>query len=161
MISKVPAEIIVIFAGALPIAEVRGAIPLGMLFFGFPAWKAWLLAVIGNLLPIVPLWYLLNAILSGAMHRWYVVNRFFSWLFDYTRERHGDHFHSYRWAPLALFLFVAIPLPMTGAWSAMIAALIFGMSFRDSILATVAGILASGGIVTALVSLGIMVFNRI
>ncbi|MEK7599326.1 MAG: small multi-drug export protein [Patescibacteria group bacterium] len=152
-------EILTILSGAAPISEVRGAIPLGMFFFGFYPLKAYSLAVLGNALPVLPILFFLDRFSVFMMKRFYFFNRFFTWLFDYTRRRHGDHFHYWKWAPLALFVFVAIPLPLTGAWSGALAAFIFGISFWRAALAIFLGILVAGAIVLALTLLGIFTFN--
>lgn len=154
-------ELLTILLGMLPISEVRGAIPTAILAFGFPPLKAYLLAIVGNLLPIAPLFLFLKYSIGILMQRSYWANRFFSWLFSRTRRIHGDHFHSFRWAPLALFLFVAIPLPFTGAWSGVVAAVVFGIPFWWSFAMTALGVLAAGGIITALVSLGFLALHSL
>lgn len=161
MVLRIPPELVVVFLGALPISEARGAIPAGMLLWQFSALKAYALAVAGNLLPIVPLLIFLRYFVDTSMHRWYWANRFFSWLFARTRRIHGDHFHSFRWAPLALFLFVAIPLPFTGAWSGVVAAVVFGIPFWHAAGMIALGAMAAGGIVTALVSFGLLTVHSL
>jgi uncharacterized membrane protein len=152
MISEFYKELIVVILGMLPISEVRGAVPAGILIFNFHPLKAYFLSVLGNLLPIVPLFWFLNSAVDFLMHRWYWANRFFTWLFSKTRQAHGDHFHTYKWAPLALFIFVAVPLPLTGAWSGIVAAVVFGIPFWQAILAVSLGVMASAGIVTLIAS---------
>lgn len=153
-------ELIVLLSGAAPISEVRGAIPLGVILFGMHPLKVFLLSVAGNLLPIIPLIFFLNYFSEFMMRRFYFVNRFFSWLFEYTRSRHADHFHYWRWAPLALFIFVAIPLPLTGAWSGAVASFIFGLPPRRSAVIIFLGILAAAALVLGVTVLGLSVFNK-
>jgi uncharacterized membrane protein len=148
-------EITLIVLGMLPISEVRGAILAGVFVFDMPLLKTYALAVFGNVLPIIPLLLFLERLVEFLGHRYYWLNRFFAWLFERTRQRHGDHFHHYRWAPLALFFFVAIPLPFTGAWSGVIAAIVFGIPLFQAISAIFAGIFAAGGIVLVLIHFGI------
>jgi uncharacterized membrane protein len=157
----IPPELAVVILGALPISEVRGAIPAAMLVWHLDPLKAYALAVLGNLAPIVPLLLFLQYAVETSMHRWYLANRFFTWLFSRTRRLHGDHFHSFRWAPLALFLFVAIPLPLTGVWSGVVAAVVFGIPFWYAVGMTALGAMVAGGIVTALVSLGLLTFHSV
>jgi uncharacterized membrane protein len=154
-------EIITILMGAMPISEVRGAIPLAVAAFHFSALKAYCLAVLGNLLMIVPALFFLHKLSDFLMHRVYFINRFLTWLFERTRRLHQDHFHHYRWAPLALFIFVAIPLPMTGAWSGVVAAFIFGIPFWRSVLSISLGVLAAGLLVLIASSLGGLAFSSI
>lgn len=147
--------------GAMPISEVRGAIPTAMFAFHFSALKAYFLAALGNLLIIVPVLFFLHKLSDFLMHRVYFINRFLTWLFERTRRLHQDHFHHYGWAPLALFLFVAIPLPFTGAWSGAVAAFIFGIPFWRSVLSISLGVLAAGIIVLTISSLGWLTFNSV
>ncbi len=147
-------ELTVILTGALPVLEVRGALPLALFYYDFPPLKAYLLAVLGNSLPIIPVLFSLTYFSEYLMRKFYYINRFLNWLFERTRQRHGDHFESYRWMPFALFIFVAIPLPLTGAWSGMLAALIFGIKFWKATLAITLGILTAGGTVLAITQLG-------
>jgi uncharacterized membrane protein len=154
-------EIITILLGAAPISEVRGAIPLAIAAFHFSAFKAYFLAVLGNLLIIIPALFFLHKLSDFLMHRVYFINRFLSWLFERTQRLHQDHFHHYSWAPLALFIFVAIPLPMTGAWSGVVAAFVFGIPFWRSVLSISLGVLAAGIIVLAIASFGWFTFNSL
>lgn len=152
-------ELIVILSGAAPISEVRGAIPLGMLFFNFTPLKAYFLAVFGNLLPIIPLLFFLDRFSAFLMSRFYFMNRLLSWLFEYTRNRHVDHFHYWRWAPFALFVFVAIPLPLTGAWSGAIAAFIFGIPPLQASVSIFLGVAAAALMVLGATLFGITIFG--
>ncbi len=154
-------ELIVIFTAAAPISELRGAIPLGLLFFKMGSLKVFLLSVFGNMLPVLPLMFFLGRFSGFLMERFYFWNRFFSWLFEYTRRRHSDHFHYWSWAPLALLLFVAVPLPLTGAWSGALAAFIFGIPYRVALPAIFLGVVLAGLIVLAGTAFGVYAVNSI
>ncbi|RKY85110.1 hypothetical protein DRQ11_10460, partial [candidate division KSB1 bacterium] len=84
-------------------------------------------------------------------------NRFFDWLFRRTRKRSAV---IEKYEALGLLLFVAIPLPVTGAWTGTVAAFIFGIRFRLAFPAIVGGILVAG-VVVSLVSLGVIGFWKI
>jgi len=60
---------------------------------------------------------------------------------------------------LALFIFVAIPLPMTGAWSGVLAGIVFGLSLREIMVSISGGVLLAGIIVTILTNLGLVTAN--
>lgn len=154
-----PKELIVILLGAAPISEIRGAILAGVFLFDFTPIKAYLLGTFGNVIPIPFIFLVLERFSGYLMHRYYFCNRFLAWLFEHTRRRHGDHFHYWKWAPLALFIFVAIPLPFTGAWSGVVAAFVFGIPFWRAFFAISAGVLVAGIIVLGLVSLGLFAFR--
>jgi len=138
-------EAAVVILGALPVSELRGAIPLAFAM-GFSPLKAYLLAFTGNLIPIVPLLFLLEPISSRLRHI-RIFERFFSWLFERTRKKASL---VEKFEVLGLILFVAIPLPITGAWTGCVAATLFKIRFRYAFIAITLGVAIAGIIVTAL-----------
>lgn len=149
-------ELITFITASLPILEVRGAIPLAMGIFHFSPLKAYLISVFGNIFLIIPFLFVLQRFSTYLMHKWYHYNRLMTWILERAQRKHMDHFHEKKWAEIALFIFVAIPLPMTGAWSGAVAAYILGIPFWRAIGILFMGILAAGGIVTVLFSMGIL-----
>jgi len=135
-------EIAVIVLAALPVSELRGAIPLA-LALGFSPLKAYVLSYIGNLIPVIPLLFLLQPIVYKFRHI-KIVKRFFDWLFERTRRKAAL---VERFEALGLILFVAIPLPVTGAWTGCMAATLFKIRFRYAFLAIIAGVMIAGFIV--------------
>lgn len=127
----------------LPIVELRGAIPYGI-GVGLPWPEVYLLAVTGNLVPIVPILLFLGPV-SGWLTRIPGFGRFFEWVFERTRRRSGV---VERYGPWGLALFVAVPLPITGAWTGAAAAYLFGFPFRRSFPAIAGGVLLAGVVVT-------------
>jgi len=152
-------EIITFVVAAIPLSELRGAIPLAILKFGFGPFKALLISFLGNILPVLPLLLVFDKVSEYLSHKFYWFNRFFSWLFERTRRNHGDHFHY--WGDLALLIFVAIPLPLTGAYSGAIAAFVFGIPKKHAFLSIVLGVLIAGIIMTALTVLGETMFKQL
>ena len=73
------------------------------------------------------------------------MDRFLAALFARTRRRSRV---VERYEALGLILFVAIPLPVTGAWTGMLAAFLFGVRRRYAIPAIACGILIAGAVVT-------------
>ena len=141
-------ELLTVLIASLPISELRGAIPFA-LAMKIPVFKAYLLAVFGNLIPVVPLLLCFGRIVR-VLEKFGFGKRFLSWLFARTRSRSRI---VQRFEILGLALFVAIPLPVTGAWTGSVAAFLCGIKFRYALLAIILGVLTAGGIVTA-VSLG-------
>ena len=150
-------EFITFFTAALPLSELRGAIPLAILKYGFSPYKAFIISALGNILPVLALLVGLEKISEYLSHKFYWFNRFFSWLFERTREKHKDHFHY--WGDLALFIFVAIPLPLVGAYSGVVAAFVFGIPLKHAFWSIVLGVLAAGLIVTAITIFGENIFT--
>lgn len=141
-------ELLTILIAASPILEIRGAIPSAVFLWDFSILKAFLLSIFGNFLPIIPFFLFLQYFSEWLSHRFYFFNRFFNWLFSRTRKLHNHHFEI--WKELALMIFVAVPLPLTGAWSGVVAAFVFGVPFWKAVLMIGAGILISGLIVLSI-----------
>ena len=140
-----------VFATAMvPVVELRGAIPLGV-SMGLPPLTVYLLAVLGNLLP-VPFIILL-------------VRRVFDWLrrgrvwgpkiAAMERRAHlkGRVVRKYRLA--GLIVLVAVPLPGTGAWTGALVAALFDIRLRSALPAILLGVVIAGGIMLA-VSCGLL-----
>lgn len=143
-------ELITLFISSLPISELRGAIPLAILKFNFPWWKAYILSIIGNMIPIIPLLLLLESV-SSYLRKFKIWDIFFNWLFTRTRRK-SDLIEKYE--NLGLMLFVAIPLPATGAWTGCVAAFLFGIKFKSAFLFIFLGVMIAGILVTTLTLLG-------
>jgi len=136
---------------ALPISELRGAIPIALTVYQMPIVPAYLLALLGNIVPVVFLLLYLGPF-SDYLRRWHLFDLFFSWLFKRTK-RHEERYEKY--GALFLLFFVAIPLPVTGAWTGCVAALIFGIRFKYAFLSITGGIMIAG-LIVSLTSLGII-----
>jgi len=132
-------------AAALPISEVRGAIPLAIGVYGYSPLEAYLLSVFGNLLPVIPLLLFLCPI-SDYLRRFSWGEIFFSWLFARTRRKYIQEHENFGLTALAIF--VAIPLPMTGAWTGCALAFLLGFRFWPAFAAIAAGVITAGLIVT-------------
>lgn len=153
---NIPKEYLVMIVAALPVSELRGAIPLG-LSFGMPIAKAFWLSVLGNIIPVAPALFLLEPV-STQLRRFKIWSRFFDWVFERTKKN-SDSIQKYE--ALGLAIFVAIPLPMTGAWSGVIAASLFKIRFRYAFIAITAGVIGAGLIVSLLCALGIMSWKAV
>ena len=155
-LSSLPKEIVITIIAALPVLELRGAIPIG-LSMGVEVKKVLFFSIIGNLIPVVPILFLLEPV-SEYLRRFWLFRKFFEWLFARTRKR-SDLIEKYEF--LGLMLFVAIPLPITGAWTGCVAATLFKIRLRYALPAIVAGILIAGAIVTAVTILGRGLFYNV
>lgn len=146
-------QLVILMVAAAPISELRGAIPLAMKVYGLSPWNAFWLAVIGNIIPVIFILWLLGWVSDYLSNHFYYFNRFFAWLFDRTRRKHTRSFEI--WGSLALVIFVAIPLPLTGGWSGAVAAFIFGIPYKKALPLISLGIAIAGVIVT-LASMGLL-----
>lgn len=155
-IKGLPKEYAVLIFSALPISEIRGALPLA-LYYGMSLSKAYWLSVLGNSLIIAPALFLFEPV-SSRLRKFKIWARFFDWLFEQTKKK-ADTVQKYE--ALGLAIFVAIPLPMTGAWSGVVAATLFKIRFRYAFPAIVAGVMVAGFIVLGLCQLGMLSWSAI
>jgi len=155
MLRSVPDWLATVVLGALPVSELRGAIPFA-LYNGISPIYAYFLAVLGNMIPVIPLLLFLEPV-SMYLRRYRIFDVFFSWLFERTRHNHSESFEKY--GTLALIIFVAIPLPATGAWSGCAAAFVFGIQFRHALPAILAGVMIAGLIVSIVTLTGISLYD--
>lgn len=139
------------FLSALPVTELRGAIPVGLNFYHLPILPTYFFAVIGNIIPALFLLKYLQPF-SEYLRRWHLFELFFSWLFRRT-GRYEEKYEKY--GALFLFFFVVIPLPGTGVWAGSAAAFLFGIRFWYAFPMMVAGV-ACAGIIVTLTNLGIV-----
>jgi uncharacterized membrane protein len=144
--------LLTVLIGASPISELRGAIPIAVFSWGLPLIKATLLATAGNLLPVIPLLVFWNWLAERLSDHFYYFNRLFAWLSDKTQRNRAWKFD--RWEGFAVFLVAAIPLPLFGAWTATLLALIFCIPIKKAAALISFGVILSGLIVYFVISTG-------
>ena len=137
----------------VPLIEIRGAIPyaVGM---DLPLVPSIIVSVIGNMIPVPFIFLFARKVLEWGKDK-KVIGGFFTWCLQ-KGEKGGRKLEEKAGRGLywALFLFVGIPLPGTGAWTGMLAASILNMNFRKSTIAVLGGVLLAGAILLVL-SLGV------
>ncbi len=146
-----PPPLAVFLVAMLPVFELRGAIPAGYAMGMTNPYLIYALAVLGNFVPVLPILLLLGPA-EKHLRRFRTMDRFFDWLFKRTVSRSNV---IKRYESLGLILFVAIPLPMTGAWTGSVAAYLFKLPLRMAIPCIILGILIAG-VVVSLVSQGVI-----
>ncbi len=141
-----PNTISVAIIGALPILELRGAIPFGVWGLRMHPIAALISALCGNLAVIIPLLFAIDPFISKLNS----IEIGKKWI---NRARMKGEIVK-RLEVLGLFLFVAIPLPGTGAWTGALVSFLFGIKKRWAIPSIAMGVITAGIIVTLFVSLG-------
>lgn len=140
--------LIVFFVSMVPLIELRGAIPYAIAF-KLPLFPSYIVAILGNMLP-VPIIYLFarKVLVWGADKP--IIGGFFSWCLK-KGEAGGKKLQEKAGRGLywALFLFVGVPLPGTGAWTGTLAASILDMDFKKSVIAVLGGVILAGIIMGA------------
>ena len=140
-------ELAVFFCSMIPIIECRGAVPLGC-GLGLPWWETFLLAFCGNLLPVPFILLLIEKIILWMENSKVKAFQKFASFLRRKVERNKGKIEKYSY--WGLILFVAIPLPGTGAWTGSLIAALLGLDVKKSTLAAAAGVLLSCTIMTIL-----------
>ncbi len=149
-----PLDLLATFAAAMtPIGELRLAIPLAIYTLDIPWYVALPVAIAGNMVPVLVLVPGLNRLSRFLQSFPNPAGRLLAWQTERIRRVQGSRFQKY--GDLALVLVVAIPLPMTGAWSGSLAAWVFDIPARRAIPLIGLGVVIAGIIVTALTLSGI------
>ncbi len=138
-----------------PIGELRAAIPVALTVFKMHWAFAYLVAVLGNLVPVVFLLLLLEPVSGWLAKRFKFFEKFFNWLFERTQQRVGERVKRHGW--LMLIPFVAIPLPITGAWTGSLIAFLFKIPLRKALPAIAAGVAIAGAAITLVTWSGIAI----
>ena len=148
--------LIVLIISMIPLVELRGAIPVAVgMDLGLPEWLVLIIAIIGNIIPVPIIYLFARKVLEwGSKVKWKPFRQFCNFCLKKGEKggqkllqkagKHGTYF--------ALFLFVAVPIPGTGACT--LAASVLNLNFKKTILSITAGILVAGLIMLA-VSLGL------
>ena len=150
----------ILFISMLPLVEIRGAVPVAVLS-GLPIIPSCIVSVIGNLIPVPFIFLFARRILEWGKDKKYI-GRLFTWFLE-KGQKGGKKLEEKAGKGLywALFLFVGIPVPGTGAWTGMLAASILNMDFKKSTVATLAGVLLAGAIVLAAALLGLGAYQMV
>ena len=139
----------------IPIIELRGGLPFGVAL-GLPYYLAFPAAVVGNLIPAPFIIVYIRRIFE-------LMRRYLPWLNGVVdkleRKAHlkGRKVQKYQY--LGLWLFVAVPLPGTGAWTGSLAAAFLGMRLKKAMPAVVLGVLTAGCIMLGLTHMGVNLFS--
>jgi uncharacterized membrane protein len=129
-ITQLPSELAVLIVAATPIFELRGSIPLAIIGFKMPVPLAVFWSLLGNLVPLFLIYAVGNQWLRFVEARKGFWERLTDHLLRRTRRKFEGKYLKYGlWA---LALFVAVPLPVTGAWTGSLAAFIFGIPLRQA-----------------------------
>lgn len=156
--SKLTHYIIVFFISMVPLIELRGAVPyaVGAINNGVELNLAlsYVIAIVGNMLPVPVIFFFARKVLEWGADK-PVIGGFFTFCLEKghkggakLQEKAGRGLY------VALFLFVGIPLPGTGAWTGTLAASLLDMDFKKSVVAVVLGVVLAG-IIMGLLSAGV------
>ena len=139
----------------LPIIELRGGLPFGVAL-GLPYHLAFPAAVIGNLIPAPFIIVYIRRIFMLMRKHMPRLNEMVDKL---EKKAHLKGKQMLKYESIGLWLFVAIPLPGTGAWTGCLAAAFLDMRLKKAMPAVVLGVLTAGTIMMTLTHVGINLFS--
>lgn len=163
--------IYVFLISMLPVVELRGGMPVGI-GMGLPFWVAYLVCVVGNMLPVPFLIMFSKSIFawfarqkdvqtdsrSVVVKIWYKCINFIGKILFKVNKRADEKAKTIgNYELFGLFLFVAIPLPGTGAWTGSFIAAILRLRLVKASIAILAGVMTSG-LIMGLISEGVFGF---
>lgn len=143
--------LITFFIGMVPIIELRGAIPIGV-GMGLTYFESFLCSFIGN---IIPIYFIVKYIrpLFDFFGRWKPFKKIIDFATDKATKNIENNEKLQNYTALGLFLFVAIPLPGTGAWVGSLIANFLNIPLKKAIPPLVAGVLTAGIIVLSITAI--------
>ncbi len=142
----------VMICAMIPIIELRGAIPLGAAL-GMPWWQNYLFAVLGNMIPVPFILLFVKKVIA-----WMTSSRvkFFHKIGGFlTRKAEKNREKIEKYSFWGVCLFVAVPLPVTGAWTGSLVAATIDMKFWKALLSCLFGVMLAGAVMT-LASYGVV-----
>ena len=150
----------VFFVSMVPLIELRGAIPYGVIF-GLPLWSTYIIAIIGNMIPVPFIYLFARKFLIWGYHKPLIGPICKFCIVKGEKGGRALEAKAGRGLVVALLLFVGIPLPGTGAWTGTLAGSILDMKFKDVVKACMGGVLLAGCIMGALSVLGVSAFGAV
>lgn len=145
------------FVSMVPLVELRGAIPIGLsqlLGDPLPVIPLYIVCILGNMLPVPIIFFFARKVLEWGADKKFI-GKFFRFCLE-KGEKGGKKLQEKagRGLYFALFLFVGIPVPGTGAWTGTLAASFLDMNFKKSVISIMAGVVLAG-VIMGLASFGV------
>lgn len=147
--------LIVFLISMVPIVELRGAIPIALDYYNLNLFKSFIVCIVGNMLPVPIIYLFARKVLELGKDKKYI-GKFFTWCL-FKGEKGGKKLQDTAGKSLffALFLFVGIPVPGTGAWTGTLAASFLDLDFKKTVVAVMCGVVLAG-IIMAIFSYGLL-----
>ena len=146
LIEELRREVLVMVVAAMPISELRGAIPLGI-SLGLSPIHSTIISILGNM-AIVPILLKILMPIMNYFEKTILFSKTIGWIKRRTLKKTRTTIKKY--SLLGLFILVAIPIPTTGAWTGCVAASLLKLDYKNSLFAILAGVFVAGLIVSAI-----------
>lgn len=152
MLEILPEWFRIFFFSMIPWLEARYVIPFAIEVLKWEWWQAFPIAVIGNILPI-PFILLFFKHAEKWLRNFGSWSRLMDWLFARTRDRASNKIKKYEY--VGLLVFVALPVPFTGAWTGALIAYLFDLKFTKSLITIFIGVIIAASVMTMITLTGI------
>lgn len=151
--------IITFILGMCPIIEIRGAIPVGV-GMGLSYLEAFLIGFIGN---IIPIYFIVKYIgpIFDFLRKFKIFNKIIDWATNKATKKIEESPRLQNFTALGLFLFVAIPIPGTGAWVGSLIANFLHVPFKKAVIPLILGVLTAGSIILIATGSVVTIFQHI
>ena len=154
-----PKYLTVFLISMVPIIELRVALPIA-LGMGLPTVPAYILCIVGNLIPVPFIYFFARKVLIWGADKKYI-GKFFTFCLE-KGEKAGKKLAGTAGRGglfVALTLFVGIPLPGTGAWTGALGASFLNMGFKSTVASVSLGVVIAGIIMAVVSALGLHIFG--
>ena len=151
--------LITFILGMCPIIEIRGAIPVGV-GMGLSYFEAFIIGFIGN---IIPIYFIVKYIgpIFDFLRRFKIFDKIIDWASNKATKKIEESSKLQNFTALGLFLFVAIPIPGTGAWVGSLIANFLHVPFKKAVIPLVLGVLTAGSIILIATGSVVTIFEHI
>ncbi|MFP3903963.1 MAG: COG2426 family protein [Armatimonadota bacterium] len=148
--------VVVALLSAAPISEIRGGIPAGI-FMDMPLWKVLLIGIPANVVSVIPVLLFFNWAAERLEDKPFL-GRIITHMLHKARSKE-EMVNKY--GVWAVTLFVAVPLPVTGAWTGATVAAVFGMHLWRAVACITVGVMIASSIVIAATYGSIGIFSAL
>ena len=151
--------LITFFLGMCPIIEIRGAIPVGV-GLGLSYFESFVIGFIGN---IIPIYFIVKhiGVIFDFLSRFKIFKKIIDWASNRAIKKIEESERLQNFTALGLFLFVAIPLPGTGAWVGSLIANFLHVPLKKAWLPLVLGVLTAGSIILIATGSVVTIFQHV
>lgn len=149
--------LILVLLAMMPISELRGSIPYGILR-KLPAVPVIMLSVLANIIAGILVFFFLDKV-ARLFLRWQFFNRFYQRMVIRAQRKIEKAVDKYGWIGVAIF--IGIPLPFTGAWTGALGSYLIGLTKKKAIIAIILGVVSASIIVSVTMFTGTEVLKRL
>ena len=148
LVNDLPEELATFLISMIPVTELRASVPIAISLYEMSPISAWFWSVLGNTLMGASVVITVEPASKYIIKRISFLDRLWGKYIGRIKEKNENKFE--KWGAIALITFVAIPLPMTGAFTGAVAASIFQIPFKKAVPLLLIGCMISGALVAGI-----------